>query len=388
MFENKITTQSARKRTLGALLSSSPAFETLYPLLKRLKERGELELKIIASSELCRTEPRIPKLLSESQLPYRTLSKTSYRYFYWTCFRDMDALLDIADPAESLPPHRRRLIDPHRHQKKRNRYLVNLNLPIIFFQHGVVQTGLNCGFLGSMEVNPEQTDFYSTSIFLMEYPAKSQQKYFSESALERIEVSGFINKPCFPTKSPPSSITSKLSKYDVRLLICHSFRSSMVPKEQVQSFYSMIEQFANDNPKIGVIVRPHRGMKKRGYAAYERNLDKKCSNVHFMYFRYGPLKRMSMTDALSITDMMISTPSTAILDAVYMKKPAAVCMNNHIIFERLPQITDSASIKRFVIDAKYNQESAKQLIARYGNIDENIEQTCSKVEKIFKEIFA
>lgn len=385
MFENKIANQSARKRTLGALIFGFPTFETLYPLLKRLNERGKLELKVVVSSRLCRIEPRIPKLLSEAQLPYRTLSKTGYKYYYWGCFRDMDALLDISDPAPQEPLERR-LIDPQRPHGRRNRYLVNLNLPVIFFQHGVIQGGLNSSNPLNSGVKSEQTDFYSTSIFLMEYPAKSQQKYFSESALARIEVSGFIKKPCFPTKTLPSSITSKLSKYDVRLLICHSLRSSMFLEEQIRPFYSMIEQFANDNPQIGLIVRPHRGRRKRRYEAYERDLNKKCSNVHFMYLHHGPLKRMSITDALSITDMMISTPSTTILDAVYMEKPTAVCMNNHIIFEGLPQITDATSIKRFVIDAKYNQESAKQLISHYGNIDENIEQTCSKVEKIVTQI--
>ncbi len=105
-----------------------------------------------------------------------------------------------------------------------------------------------------------------------------------------------------------------------------------------------------------------------------------------MYQRHGPLKRMTITDALAISDMMISTPSTAIMDAVYMGKPVAVCFNDHEIFEGLPQITDVNSIKNFVVEAKDNQAVSNYLISRFGNLNDNIEKTCLKVEEIVTDI--
>ena len=373
-----MSTSSTRKFTLGVFIFGVPEFETLYHLLKRLNERGELGLNIILPSSLCRIEPRVPQLLNKAQLPYKVLPSKVIKYFYWSCFRGLDAVLGISDP----------FIDYRRAHKRRNRHLVKLKLPSIYFQHGVVQAGLNRGDTLNWGIQREKTDFYSIKAFLMEYPAHVQQQYFTDSALARIEVSGFIKKPCFPPKSLPSSIDSQLSKFDVRLLICHSLRSSDFTKEKIEPFYSMIEKFAIDNPQIGVIVRPHRGKRRKSYEAHDRKLKKKCSNVHFMYHHHGPLKRMSITDALSISDIMISTPSTAILDAVYMGKPVAVCLNYHAIFEGLPQITDARSIKNFVIDARDNQEGSNQLISRYGILDENIEQTCLKVEKIVNNISA
>ena len=358
------------KPTLGAFLFGVPEFESLYHLLKRLNERGEVNLKIILPSSLCRIEPRVPNLLSETRLPFKVVHSKVMKYFYWGCFRDMDVVLGISDPYMKY----------QRNHRRRNRYLVNQNIPSIYFQHGVIQSGLNWGF------QERQIDFYSKAAFLMESPVHTEQKFFTDTALSRIEISGFIKKPCFPPKPLPTSIAFQLSNYDVRLLICHSLRSNWYGVEKIQPFYSLIENFAIDNPHIGVIVHPHRGKRRKRYETHDRKLKKKCSNVHFMYHHHGPLKRMSITDALSISDLMISTPSTAILDAVYMGKPVAVCLNYHAIFEGLPQITDARSIKKFVIDARAYQEGFNQLISRYGILDENIEQTCLKVEKIVNQV--
>ena len=376
MIRNQLTTNSSRKLTLGAFLYGVPEFEALYPLLERLNERGELELKIILPSSLCRLEPRVPKLLNEAQLPYQMLYSKVIKYFYWGCFRGINALLSISDP----------FMDNRRAHKRRNRYLINLNLPSIYVQHGVIQTDLNSGNPITWGFPKKQTNFYSIAAFLMEYPNQTQQESFTESALSRVEVSGFIKKPCFPPKPLPSRIASQLSKYEVRLLICHTLRSNEFNEIEIQPFYSMIEKFATDNRNIGVIVRPHRGKRRKRYELHERRLEKKCNNVYFMYHHHGPLKRMSIIDAVSITDMVISTPSTAILDSIYMGKPVAVCLNYHAIFESLPQISDANSIENFVVNARNNQEGAEQLIARYGNIDKNIEQTCLKVEQIVNRI--
>lgn len=376
MSEKYKLTSSTRKHTLGAFLYGVPEFETLFHLLKRLNERGKLKLNIVLPSSLCRLEPRVPNLLSEARLPNKVVHSKVIKYFYRNCFLDMNVLLAISDP----------YMDSRRAHTRRNRYLVKLNLPSIYFQHGVIQTTLNCGSPSDWGIPREKIDFYSGTAFLMEYPTQTQQKFFTDSALDRIDISGFIKKPCFPPKAPPTFIASQLSKYDVKLLICHTLRSSWFKDEEIQHFYSMIEKFAIDNPQIGIVIRPHRGKRRKRYEAHDRKLDNKCSNVHFMYHHHGPLKRMSITDALSITDMMISTPSTAILDSIYMGRPTAVCLNYHTIFENLPQITDADSIRKFVVNAKNNQEGANQLIARYGNLDENIERVCQKVEEIVTQV--
>ncbi len=266
-----------KKLTIGVFIYHYPDLETLYHLLKHLNERGVLGLKIILSATFCRKEPRVRQLFDEVQLPYQVLPGKVIKYFYWGCFRGMDAVLGISDPIGNDLP---------REHKRRHRYLVSLNLPSIYFQHGIVQENVN--FFGNplgWRLQKEKTDFYSTKAFLMEYPASTQWQYFTDSALARIEICGFLKKPCFPPKSIPSSINSQLSKYDVRLLICHSLHGSNFANEDVESFYSIIEKFANVNPQIGVIVRPHRGRRKKStkrtieYSRKNVEMYISCTNV-------------------------------------------------------------------------------------------------------------
>ena len=376
LSRSKSTTNKSGKPTLGTFLFGLPEFETLFHLLKRLNERGQIKLKIVLPSSLCRIEPRIPELLTEARMTYRVIHSKTIKYFYRRSFRGMNAVLGISDP----------YMDIRRTHRRRNRYLVNLNIASIFFQHGVIQDIVNHGSPSMWGYPMEQIDYYSIAAFLMEYPSQDQQKFFTKSALERVDISGFIKKPCFTPNSVESRIASQLSNYDTRLLICHSLRTGTFAKEDVRNFYSMIRKFASDNPQIGVIVRPHRGKRRQHYESYDRKMDKQCNNVHFMYHHHGPLKRMTISDALSISDMMISTPSTAILDAVYMGKPTAVSMNNHEIFADLCQISDANSIEQFVGNKCNHRDGAENLIARYGKLDENLERTCSKIERIVRQV--
>ncbi len=361
---------SSNRPTLGVFIFGVPEFETLFHLLNRLNERGALDLKIYMTSSVFRIEPRALQLLKQARLQFRILPSKALKYLYWRHFHGMDAVLMLADPQrDSRAAHRRR-----------NNYMIHLELPTIFMQHGVLQAEINGCF------PDEKIDFYSIAALLMEYPPENLHRHFSAAALARVKVSGFVKKRCFEPNPLSPDISGQLSKYDLRLLICHSLRSTMHGSDQIRPFYSMVEKFADAHPNIGVIVRPHRGKRRKEYESYDRKLAKKCGNVHFMYHHHGPLKRMSITDAIHICDAVISTPSTAILDAIYMGTPTAVCLNFHPIFSELPQITDSDSIERFISNSHHSRASAESLITRYGDCDENIDRTCFEVEKILTQL--
>ena len=359
------------KPSVGAFLFGLPEYETLFPFLQRLNERGNLEPKVFLPTSLCRSEPRTRKLLDDTQMTYRALPSKVIKYFYRGCFRELNAVVSLSDP----------FLDQRRAHRRRNRYLVNLNLPNIYFQHGVVQPTINRGSPLQWGYKSEKIDYYSTAVFHMVYPDETQRKYFSKTALSRIDATGFIKKPCFTPNPVQSIIADELSKYDVRLLICHSLHdNSIVSEEQYQPYYAMLKQFAKNNPQVGILLRSHRGRLRKGYKDYDQQIDKECSNVFLMYKHHGPFKRMVMTDALSISDMVISTPSTAILDAIYMGKPTAVSFNFHKIFSDMFQITNATSIEQFVRGFGNHQEGAANLITRYGKFEDNIEQACEKVE--------
>ena len=361
---------SSNRPTLGVFIFGVPEFETLFHILNRLNERRVLELKIYLTSSACRIEPRVPQLMKQAHLRFHKLPSKVLKYLYWNHFHNMDAILMLNDPQrDNRAAHRRR-----------NNHVIQLELPTIFLQHGVIQDEINITF------PHEPIDFYSSALLLMEHPPENLHRHFSKNALGRVKVSGFVKKRCFQPKPLSPDILGQLAKYDLRLLICHSLRSGLHASDQIPPFYSMVEKFADAHRNIGVIVRPHRGKRRKKYEAYDRKLVNKCENVHFMYHHHGSLKRMSITDAIHICDAVISTPSTALLDAIYMGTPTAVSLNFHPIFSELPQITDAASIKKFLDNAHHDRAGAENLITRFGDCDENIDRTCCEVENFVKQL--
>ena len=87
-----------------------------------------------------------------------------------------------------------------------------------------------------------------------------------------------------------------------------------------------------------------------------------------------------MDDLLAVTDVLVSTPSTAILDALYMDIPVAVTINDSEIFKSLPQVNDYSSLHQFFSNTNAHQDSYDEFRKRFGNLDDNIEKTCEKIE--------
>lgn len=361
---------SSNRPTLGVFIFGVPEFETFFHILNRLNERRALDLKIYLTSGVCRIEPRVLQLMKQAHLRFHKLPNKVLKHLYWSHFHGIDAVLTLDDPRRDVRAAHRR----------RNNHIIQLEIPTIFLQHGVIQDEINASF------PDDPIDFYSSALFLMEYPPENLHRHFTATALDRVKVSGFVKKRCFEPNPLSHDIARQLDKYDLRLLICHSIRSTLHASEQIPPFYSMVEKFSDAHSNIGVIVRPHRGKRRREYEAYDRKLVNKYENVHFMYHHHGSLKRMSITDAIHICDAVISTPSTALLDAIYMGTPTAVCLNIYPMFSELPQITDAASIKKFLDNAHHDRAGTENLITRFGDCDENIDRTCCEVEKIVTQL--
>ena len=87
-----------------------------------------------------------------------------------------------------------------------------------------------------------------------------------------------------------------------------------------------------------------------------------------------------MDDLLAVTDVLVSTPSTAILDALYMNIPVAVTINDSEIFESLPQVNDYSLLRQYFSNPNAHQNCYDEFRKRFGNLDDNIEKTCEKIE--------
>jgi len=289
----------------------------------------------------------------------------------WSSLTDLTLTIGITDPYN----------DDYMAHKKLNLHLIKNKLPTLFFQHGLIQVDVNNG-------NPlKKIDYYSDAIFLMDQPCQFQKKHYAEDSFNRLEYSGYIKKPCFTPNPIEKNIYAKLQSYESRVLICHSLRDeSRDSSEKFHSFYSMIRQFATRYPRVGIILRSHRGKRRlKSYYSYDRQISEECKNVHLMYKHHGPLKRMVLSDALSLADWVISSPSTAILDSIYTGKPTAVYLNSHEVFSDLFQISNAIDLGQFVEGLVDHNVGAHRIINRFGDVNKNINKTCSKIEQLISQ---
>ena len=352
------------KRVLGAFVTGDPEFQTFHGILERLNQRGYIELRVFTSSNFLRKRPYCKQFYNEANLlPVIRLSRL-YKLITRPWIKGLDALLVIDDPTKDTVKNPRLC-----------KHLLAANLPTILFQHGVVQENI------THKLSPlaEPVKLHSDLIFLFE-ELTNNRSIFSEHTISRICRSGFIKKLNFT----PNSLryAEILSEFDQRILFAHSFRSlDHYSNFEVSNYFQMVREFAIQHPKIAIILRPHRGKQKNSHKKFDNELRRMCSNVFLANQRSGLLRGALMNDLLAMSDILVTTPSTAILDAIYMNIPVAVTLNDSNKFMSLPQVNDFISLQRFLSNPNAFNNSYDEIRKHFGNLDDNIEKTCEKIEK-------
>ena len=351
------------KRTIGAFITGNSEFETYHGLLDQLKQRGILDIRIFAYRHFLRHQPYCKEYFQKAGLQMNIWPKRIYKLFPKPWFNNLDALLVITDPIRDIAKNPRR-----------SRYLRAIEFPTIFLQHGVFQRGVN------YRDNPldSQLEFNSKLIFFFEELAENRSM-FSEETLTRIHRSGFIKKSHVTPEA--SKYADILSKFQKKILFAHQFRTKdRNTSVEILNFFRMVEAFAMKHSESAVIIRPHRGRPKNWHAEFDTQLKQVYPNVFFANQRSGLLKGAMMDDLLAVTDVLISTPSTAVLDALYMDIPVAVTINDSELFQSLPQVNDINSLHQFFSNTNAHQNSYDEIRRQFGNLDGNIEKTCEKIE--------
>jgi hypothetical protein len=351
-----------RSPTLGVFLNGVPDFETLFPVIARLQSRGDLRLRVYATTKMMRLEPRIRALLKEAGIRASVWPNRLQKMAFPLWMRGIDAVLTLGDPLTDVSGHKRRM-----------RYLARTGMPTIYLQHGVIQLGLTYAY------ERDEIPFHSNLIYLFE-PLAENRALFSEDTRSRMRVSGFLKQAVLPPKSVPQSIAGTLASYKQRILLCHSFRwNSRFPAPVVQDFYEMVEAFAKAHPETGLIIRSHRGKRRSMHASFDDALAKRCPNIHFSYHHQGALKRLSITDALALADMMVTTASTTVLDAAYLDKPVALYRNDSDKFQGLPNIETLPDLEHFAAHPETTQPALKALRNHYGDLETNLTRTADEI---------
>ena len=361
--KNQCGAVEVRKRTIGAFITGNSEFETYHSILKQLKQRGILGIRIFAYRHFFRHQPYCKEYFQKAGLQINIWPKRIYKLLPKPWFNNLDALLVITDPIRDT------LKNP-----RRSRYLHAINFPTIYLQHGVIQRGVN------NRDNPLDPpfEFNSKLIFFFEELTENRS-YFSDETLTSIHRSGFIKKPHVTPEA--SKYADILAKFQKKILFAHQFRTKGLNSSvEISNYFRMLKAFAKEHSETAIIIRPHRGRPKKWHAEFDTQLKQECPNVFFANQRSGLLKGAMMDDLLAVTDVLVSTPSTAILDALYMDIPVAVTINDSEIFKSLPQVNDYSSLHQFFSNTNAHQDSYDEFRKRFGNLDDNIEKTCEKIE--------
>lgn len=347
-----------------AYLNGMPDVESTYPVLARLNERGRVNVKSLIYSKLIRKEPRLLKVFEAYGLKPTPASKLRMKLFYQRDIRESDTVLTIADPLWDSTT-----------RKQRGSYMVKINKPPIYLQHGVYQRGINARWVD------KPMHYYSSRLLLWESLTDNRELFDEETQL-KVEKVGFTKKDVLPRLAPDSSTVQWLEKFEIKLLVCQSFRwgHGRHDADSIDNFYTVLDSFLARNQNVGVIVRSHRGKIRGNHRKHDKDLRAKHSNVLFSYQRSGPFAKYAIQDVVDLCDAMVSPVSTTVLDALYMAKPVAVFAEEIPFFSKLPQVDSLESLESFVFSLDKESTVYSDITEHFGNIDENIDKACRIIE--------
>lgn len=334
-----------------------PEYEALFHIALGLKKRDRVEPVCFAPWEPLRREPRLRPMIKQSGLKVTIRPNRWLKLFPKRWLNQGDCVITMADPTLDQSPSR-----------PRSEAMLDLKMPTVFVQHGVVQTNLN--------VSPDQDNIDYSSSLLLTFEALISPKILSKETQDKIAIVGFVK----PVLFRPRPALQALPKHKRAILFCHSFRwAGRYGEDDVNRFYNLVSAFAKSNPNDLMIIRSHRGKSRALYRQQEKELAD-TPNIVFSHAYKGPLKGLSMTDVLGLSDLCISTVSTAVLDSIYMDKPTAIYENDQAVFHDLPNITGLESLEAFVNNP--DSSNIKEVKKHYGDVEANIEKCCDAIETL------
>lgn len=300
-------------------------------------------------------------MIAESGLDVTARPSRWIKLFPKWWLRRGDAAITMVDPTMDNSPTRPRSLA-----------MLELGLPTIFVQHGVMQGKLN------LAEDPRGIDYESQ--LLLTFEDLIIPEILSEETRKNVRKVGFIKPLLFPPRPPKGA----LPDHGRAILFCHSFRwAGRYGEEDVARFYDLLGRFARAHPGDLVIIRSHRGKSRALYKAHDAALSV-LPNVVFSHAYKGPLRAMSITDVLGLADICVSTASTAVLDSVYMDKPTAIYENDQPVFRGLPNIDGMDSLEALV--AAPERADIATVQAHYGDVAANIEAACDAIEEMMANL--
>lgn len=351
------------KKRLLCVVPHSPAFDSCFPLMERLHQRGRVEPFILLGPRLRQVEPRARQAIEAAGMPFRPVSLLG---------QEVGSLLDIAR-ADAVLTHS----DPRAYGGKyrlRDRLMRGQDRQVIFVQHGMVQAGLHYA-------GPKPTWTFHAQKMLVWTPLPDPQAaFFGAPVADRLAVTGLIKTNRLAEWPDMAALRAEFSGFRKRLLICHNFgfESHLHGAASQTAAFAAWDEAARAMPDTLLILRGHRGRRHPATQAAMEALVSRHRNVMLSERHAGLMRMSTINDVMAVCDAVISHPSTVILDAVYDVKPIALHGTPTAETACLPRADTAAEIVAFVQGADLT--AAAPIRAVYGDIAHNLDIAAETVE--------
>ena len=353
-----------RKKRLLCACAHSPAFDSCFPLIERLQQRGIIEPLILLGPRLRKVEPRAETAVRAAGVPYVAVSFLRLEVFSVLEILRTDALITHSDPRAYGGKFRLRDFS-----------VLRLNKPTVFVQHGMVQAGLH--YAGPKPV----WNFHANLILTWTPVPNPHATFFGSDISNRFRVTGLLKTNRLSPATTQHNLDQELGQWYQRLLICHNFgfESQLYSKEAQKIAFSEWGKLADSRPNTLFIIRSHRGKHHAENTRMLSDLTKNRPNIILSERHSGLMRMATINDVMAVVDSVITHPSTVVLDAIYAQKHVGVFNTNHPELSSLPHVDTAEQIASF-LDQRHSESSAKPIKSLYGEISENLDCAAKAVE--------
>ncbi|MFV2051413.1 hypothetical protein [Aliiroseovarius sp. YM-037] len=360
-------------KKLISFIPHPPSFEICTGLLFRLHQRGNVAVEAIVGKRLIKTDPRILPLFERSGMPFKVASPIGLELLSLPRMLRADAVLAHTDP-----------VAYYKRIRPRDTVIPKMKVPLIFMQHGMNQLSLNYTRDNIIK------NYYAQKFLLWDDLPSNMKEITHEDIRPRSSVVGFQKKNLLPAFPGAAEMTEICAAYRQIVLICHNYGSERLHDgAKYTHARDYMGKMVAANPDRLFILRSHRSRNLDGHKDLDTDLAETFDNVLLSDRHSGPLKWAGVHDVMDHADMVISHPSTVVLDAVYRKLPLAIIDTEmHRIGENadkiahLPVISDADSAQAFLDGETWRDEMFQPILDRYGpDLDTNIDRAAVAVEE-------
>jgi hypothetical protein len=297
----KSTAPSSGSTRVLAFLDLIQDLDPLLPVIDVLRQTPEVELRIVVSGWLRRRSPRVAAELAARRLGFEVVDRQAVLQGQAPAFHDTDALIAVAE--SSLPAH----ASTHALFARAQEAMI----PTFAFQHGVENAGLH------HVPGVEKASISADHLFVWFPPDRTPDSTPAEVRPRLLHV-GRAQSP----QQDLGPVAVAFANFETVVAVFENLHWQRYDNAWRQRFMRDCGEFALNNPHRAIILKPHHaGL----WSVKNRHL---ISPWPANLIVADPTDRswepFTAAALVTLAHAVITTPSTAALDAAQARKPVAV----------------------------------------------------------------